>query len=149
LAQLEKNSRFFRTVRRRCPVPEIVRIAREVLSVSITQAKGDFKTAIAALEGTVVLQEKLPYVEPPYWYYPVRRSLGAQRSPQDDPAGAERGSKPRSGKRRTTLEHSGGWWRCTGNGAGKVQRRKRKGDWVGLGPARVRLSTGRLWRILS
>lgn len=90
LAQLEKTADFSGLSAAGVPAPEIVRIAREVLSARIAQAKGDFKTAIAALERAVALQEKLPYMEPPYWYYPVRRSLGALRFLQGDLAGAER-----------------------------------------------------------
>ena len=29
------------------------------------------------LEAAVAIQDKLPYMEPPYWYYPVRQTLGA------------------------------------------------------------------------
>ena len=31
----------------------------------------------ASLEHAAVLQDALPYTEPPYWYYPVRQSLAA------------------------------------------------------------------------
>ena len=32
--------------------------------------------AIAAFESAVALQDTLPYMEPPFWYYPTRQSLG-------------------------------------------------------------------------
>src|SRR4051812_24782679 len=54
-----------------------LQIAREVLTGRIAQAKGDLPAAIAAFERAAVLQEGLAYMEPPYWYYPVRQSLGA------------------------------------------------------------------------
>jgi len=59
------------------PGPEVLQIAREVLTGRIAQAKGDLPAAIAAFERAAVLQEGLAYMEPPYWYYPVRQSLGA------------------------------------------------------------------------
>ncbi|HWP01542.1 MAG TPA: hypothetical protein VNL74_13120 [Methylococcus sp.] len=90
LVQLEKTADFSGLSAAGVPALEIVEIAREVLGARIAQAKGKFKTAIAALERAVALQEKLPYMEPPYWYYPVRRSLGALRFLQSDLPGAER-----------------------------------------------------------
>jgi tetratricopeptide (TPR) repeat protein len=43
----------------------------------VAQARGDTKTAIARFEEAAALQDGLPYMEPPYWYYPVRQTLGA------------------------------------------------------------------------
>ena len=33
--------------------------------------------AVAQFEQAATLQDALPYMEPPYWYYPVRQTLGA------------------------------------------------------------------------
>ena len=43
----------------------------------IAQGTGDLDAAIREFEAAVALQDKLPYMEPAYWYYPVRQSLGA------------------------------------------------------------------------
>jgi tetratricopeptide (TPR) repeat protein len=72
------------------PATDILRIAQEVLSGRIAQAEGDLANAASTFEKAAALQEKLPYMEPPYWYYPVRRSVGALRFLQGDLAGAER-----------------------------------------------------------
>ena len=40
-------------------------------------ANGDAAAAIPFFERAAELQEPLVYMEPPYWYYPVRQSLGA------------------------------------------------------------------------
>jgi tetratricopeptide (TPR) repeat protein len=72
------------------PAADIVRIAQEVLTGRIAQAEGELGNAATAFERAAALQEKLPYMEPPYWYYPVRRSVGAMRFLQGDLAGAER-----------------------------------------------------------
>jgi tetratricopeptide (TPR) repeat protein len=58
------------------PGPDVLKIAREVLTGRIAQARGDSSGAIAAFERAAGLQEGLGYWEPPYWYYPVRQSLG-------------------------------------------------------------------------
>ena len=52
-------------------------IAMEVLAARIAQASGDGKTAIEHYETAVGYQDALPYTEPPFWYYPIRQSLGA------------------------------------------------------------------------
>jgi tetratricopeptide (TPR) repeat protein len=59
------------------PAPDIVRIARHVLEGRIAQAAGNLDQAIEEFEVAVQIQESLPYMEPEYWYYPVRQSLGA------------------------------------------------------------------------
>jgi tetratricopeptide (TPR) repeat protein len=52
-------------------------IARHVVEARIAQAEGDLGRAIAELETAVQIQDSLAYLEPPFWYYPVRQSLGA------------------------------------------------------------------------
>src|SRR5690606_41196489 len=38
----------------------------------------------------LAIQDSLPYMEPPYWYYPVRQSLGAVLLRMGDAPGAAR-----------------------------------------------------------
>jgi tetratricopeptide (TPR) repeat protein len=59
------------------PSVPVLDLAREVLLGKIAQATGDLGAAIAHLERSVALQDGLAYMEPPYWYYPVRQSSGA------------------------------------------------------------------------
>jgi tetratricopeptide (TPR) repeat protein len=59
------------------PAPDILRIARHVLEGRIAQAEGNLDRAIKEFEVAVQIQQSLPYMEPEYWYYPVRQSLGA------------------------------------------------------------------------
>jgi len=59
------------------PGRDVLKIAREVLRGRIAQVRGDSPAAIAAFERAAALQDSLAYMEPPYWYYPVRQSLGA------------------------------------------------------------------------
>ncbi|HEX5612280.1 MAG TPA: tetratricopeptide repeat protein [Burkholderiales bacterium] len=58
------------------PAKEVSIIAAHVLRARIAQAKKDLDGAVRELEAAVALQDKLPYMEPPYWYYPVRQTLG-------------------------------------------------------------------------
>jgi tetratricopeptide (TPR) repeat protein len=59
------------------PAADVVKLAREVVEGRIAQARGDRTAAIAAFQRAAEIQDRLPYMEPPYWYYPVRQSLAA------------------------------------------------------------------------
>ena len=56
---------------------QILKIASGILAGEIAAAQGDYDTAVAELEAAVAIQDSLPYIEPPSWYYPVRQTLGA------------------------------------------------------------------------
>jgi tetratricopeptide (TPR) repeat protein len=59
------------------PASDVLGIAEAVLAARIARAAGDLRAAEARLREAVRLQDGIPYMEPPYWYYPVRQSLGA------------------------------------------------------------------------
>jgi tetratricopeptide (TPR) repeat protein len=59
------------------PAKEVLGIALHVLDGHMARAAGDWERAIASFRAAVGLQDGLPYMEPPYWYYPVRQSLAA------------------------------------------------------------------------
>lgn len=70
------------------PARDLLGIARHVIDARIEQAQGDFGAAEASLRTAVALQDSLPYMEPPYWYYPVRQTLGAVLMQQGKPDAA-------------------------------------------------------------
>jgi tetratricopeptide (TPR) repeat protein len=59
------------------PATDVLTIARHVIEARIAQAQGDLRTAAASFQEAVVAEDRLAYMEPPFWYYPVRQSLGA------------------------------------------------------------------------
>ena len=59
------------------PAKDVMQIAAHVLRARIAQSGKDLDGAQKQLEAAVALQDRLPYMEPPYWDYPVRQSLGA------------------------------------------------------------------------
>lgn len=71
------------------PGREIVRTARAVARARVADARGDLPGAIAAYQEAIAVQDGLPYMEPPYWYYPVRQSLGVALLRSGQPAAAE------------------------------------------------------------
>ena len=80
LAEIEnitKNTEFKPFEAWNIPAKDVAVIAATVLRGRIAQMKGDLAGAVREFEAAVALQDKLPYMEPPYWYYPVRQTLGA------------------------------------------------------------------------
>jgi tetratricopeptide (TPR) repeat protein len=59
------------------PGREIVHTAQAVATGRLADARGDLAGAVKAYRKAVAVQDALPYMEPPHWYYPVRQSLGA------------------------------------------------------------------------
>jgi predicted Zn-dependent protease len=59
------------------PAREVGRIAGHVVRARIAQSSNDLDAAVRELEQAIALQDALPYMEPPYWYYPIRQTLGA------------------------------------------------------------------------
>ncbi|HEV2958169.1 MAG TPA: tetratricopeptide repeat protein [Xanthobacteraceae bacterium] len=57
------------------PAHDVLALARTVIEARIAQAQGDKTAAVELFERAAALQDGLPYMEPPYWYYPVRQSL--------------------------------------------------------------------------
>ena len=59
------------------PAKDVLRIAEHVIEARIAQAQGNHAQAERRLREAAALQDAIPYMEPPYWYYPVRQTLGA------------------------------------------------------------------------
>lgn len=72
------------------PGPAILRIASLTVLARAAAAEGDDEAAIAFMEEAVETQDTLPYMEPPYWYYPARQTLGAMVLAAGQPERAER-----------------------------------------------------------
>ena len=59
------------------PARDVLGIAKHVVEARIEQAQGNYSAAEHHLHEAIGLQDGLSYMEPPYWYYPVRQTLGA------------------------------------------------------------------------
>lgn len=71
------------------PAALVLGVAEQVVLARIAQSQGDLKRAAELFGQAVVLEDQLPYSEPPLWYYPVRQSLGAVLVLLEDYEGAE------------------------------------------------------------
>lgn len=59
------------------PARDVLGIAKHIVEARIAQANGDHHEAAHHLEEAIALEDTIAYMEPPYWYYPVRQTLGA------------------------------------------------------------------------
>jgi len=81
------------------PGPDVLAIAGKVIEARIAQAGGDHGKAAALFAEAAGIQDRLPYMEPPFWYYPVHQSLGAallQQGKTDEAQAAFREAMQRS-----------------------------------------------------
>jgi tetratricopeptide (TPR) repeat protein len=79
LALLERDTDYKPFAEWSIPAKEIIQTARLVATGRLADASGDLEAAARAYEEAIFIEDTLSYTEPPYWYYPVRQSLGAVR----------------------------------------------------------------------
>jgi tetratricopeptide (TPR) repeat protein len=89
IAAIAKDTDWTALVSGGLPAPDVLTIAREIVLGRIAQAKGDKAGAVAAFERAATIEDRLSYMEPPFWYFPVRQALGAALLQADDVARAE------------------------------------------------------------
>lgn len=145
MARIAETANFQPMIEGGVPAPDLVALAGDVVAARIAQAKGDLGQAADALRRAVQIQDRLPYMEPPYWYYPVRQSLGAVLLEQGEAAEAEMVF------RRSLIETPNNGWalyglleaqKAQGDAAGAEQTRELFGNaWLG---EKTELSLARL-----
>lgn len=89
LTRLEKDTDYKPFADWAIPGKEIIQTAGLVAAGRLADAAGNLDDAARAYEEAIVIEDSLAYMEPPYWYYPVRQSLGAVRLRQGRLAEAE------------------------------------------------------------
>jgi tetratricopeptide (TPR) repeat protein len=76
-AELEKSEKVIAMDNPYFPGTKILAIGDEVLAGKIAGARGANDEMLAHLRKAVELQDAMPYMEPPYWYFSTRLALGA------------------------------------------------------------------------
>jgi len=71
------------------PASVLLTIADELVQGEIAMAQEDYAAAVEHFSVAVDTQDSLPYMEPPFWYYPTRQSLGEALLANDQAAEAE------------------------------------------------------------
>ena len=71
------------------PATDVIETALRVAQARLADARGELGEAASHYREAVDIQDRLAYMEPPYWYYPVRQSLGSVllRQGEHDEAG--------------------------------------------------------------
>jgi predicted Zn-dependent protease len=108
------------------PTRDLVAVLGHVVEGRALMRERKYADAAAAFQQAADLQAKIPYMEPPYIYYPVRQSLGAALLASGQPARAEREFL------HTLMEHPNNayaFW-------GLSEARKAQGDAGGAAAAR-------------
>ncbi|WP_340118469.1 tetratricopeptide repeat protein [Pelagibius sp. 7325] len=59
------------------PARTVLSIAKHVVEARVEQSRANLTAAEHHLREAIALQDAMPYMEPPFWYYPVRQTLGA------------------------------------------------------------------------
>ena len=59
------------------PATDLLQLAETVARARWASANGRPSEAVQLYREAVGIERKIPYMEPPYWYYPVHQSLGA------------------------------------------------------------------------
>ena len=59
------------------PAAELLSLAETIARGRFAYASGRYREAAQIYQQAAELEAKVPYMEPPYWYYPVEQSLGA------------------------------------------------------------------------
>ena len=104
------------------PAPPCSRSPRDVVLARAAQAGGKDADAIALWQKAAEAEDTIPYMEPPYWYYPVRRSLGRRCSRQ---ASRKRPRRSLRGTRAGARRRAGAPRACeVGQGKGRRGRRQ-------------------------
>jgi tetratricopeptide (TPR) repeat protein len=77
IALIQLNASFTTLTAGAAATKDAVRTGRHVLQARIAQARGNVSAATVELERAAAIEDALPATQPPYWYFPVRQSLGA------------------------------------------------------------------------
>ncbi len=77
LAGLRDSGAFAAMIEQGVPAPVLLDLADAVARGRLAYAEGRYDAAVRHYRDAIALEDKVPYQEPPYWYYPVSQSLGA------------------------------------------------------------------------
>ena len=108
-----------------------------VARARLADAQGDLPAAAKAYEEAIAIEDALAYMEPPFWYYPIRQSLGSVYLRQGKLDEAEKALRDSLARVR-----SNGWAL-----AGVAEVYKRKGDTKEVFTEALAALLKRPWRV--
>ncbi|KAA2212436.1 hypothetical protein F0Q34_15050 [Pseudoroseomonas oryzae] len=108
------------------PGPDVLAIAQHIIQARMAQQAGDHARAADLFAAAAGIQDSLPYMEPPFWYYPVHQSLGAAL------LAAGRAEEAQAAFRAATQRSPNNGWAA----AGLLKAAEARGDAAGAAEAR-------------
>ena len=77
LGKLRQSGAFQPMIDQGVPAPDLLLLAETVAKARFASSSGRLNDAIKLYRDAIEVEAKIPYMEPPYWYFPVHQSLGA------------------------------------------------------------------------
>lgn len=77
LARIRTSAALKPMVDQGVPAPDLLLLADHVARGRFAAARGRHGQAAEYYRRAIAIEDRIPYMEPPWWYYPVRQSLGA------------------------------------------------------------------------
>lgn len=77
IRKLRETVDFASMVAAGVPAPDLLQLAEEVAQGRMAYTQKRYDDAVRHYTSAAEIESRIPYMEPPYWYYPVRQSLGA------------------------------------------------------------------------
>lgn len=77
MEKLAASNAFADMVAQGMPAPDLLALAKTVARGRFATAQKQYAKAAEYYRQALTLESRIPYQEPPYWYYPVRQSLAA------------------------------------------------------------------------
>ncbi len=77
MGKLRQSGAFQLMIDQGVPTPDLLQLAETVARARFASSSGRLNEAIKLYQEAVGVEAKIPYMEPPYWYFPVHQSLGA------------------------------------------------------------------------
>ena len=89
IRRIRENTDFKPMTDQLVPAPSLLRLAETVAEARLAYAQENYPQAVALYRQAAGIEDGIRYMEPPFWYYPVRQSLGAALYKAGDHAGAQ------------------------------------------------------------
>jgi tetratricopeptide (TPR) repeat protein len=77
LTRLRQSGQFQTMIDQGVPAPDLLELAETVARARFAAGNGRLPQAIDLYRKAIEIEARIPYMEPPFWYYPVHQSLGA------------------------------------------------------------------------
>jgi len=77
LARLRERADFKAMTDQGVPAPQLLELAEAVARGRFAMGAGRYDEAVRFYRRAAAIEDKIGYMEPPFWYYPVNQSLGA------------------------------------------------------------------------